>query len=139
MRTWGLPFIVSLVVVALTATPQTTQAAPDPVVVQIRTDRLEPRVVQATTAQRVVFVNRTGRIVHVQFQGKEGARHHVYQVPGEIWAVVHYAGPHLYVVHFETDPKRELRGVVEVGHAPESESGLPTCRSVTVRGDCLDP
>ena len=131
--------VLSLSLVALVADPRATVAAPDTVIVEIKADRLEPRVARATTAQRVFFLNRTGRIVHVEFQGKDGAKHHVYQVPGEIWAVFHYAGPHLYVVHFESGPARELRGVVEVGHAPGSESGLPTCRSVSVRGDCLDP
>ena len=139
MRTSRVRSALWLFTAALALVPTRPQAAPDTVAVEIKADRLEPRVVQATTAQRVVFVNRTGRIVHVEFQGKNGAKHHVYQVPGDIWAVFHQAGPHLYVVHFESGPKRELRGVVEVGHAPGSDARWPDCRSVTVRGECLDP
>jgi plastocyanin len=107
--------------------------------VVIGTDRLEPRVLQASTADRVTFVNRSGRVVHVEF-GPDRGRHHVFQVPGEIWAVFHQPGPHVYAVHFETGPRRELRGVVEVGHVPERPSeSPPTCTGVTVMGVCLEP
>lgn len=131
--------VLWLLAAALALVPSRPEAAPDTVVVEIKAGGLVPRVAQATTAQRVLFVNRTGRIVHVQFQGKDGAQHHVYQVRGDIWAVFHAPGPHLYVVHFESGPHRALRGLVEVGHVPGAEVEWPTCGSVTVRGDCLDP
>jgi hypothetical protein len=111
----------------------------EPAQVVIGPDRLEPRVLQARTADRVTFVNRSGRVVHVEF-GPDRGRHDVFQVPGEIWAVFHQPGPHVYVVHFETSPRRELRGVVEIVHAPDGPSERwPTCTSITVEGTCLEP
>jgi len=114
-------------------------AGGEPARVVIGPDRLEPRVLRATTEDRVTFVNRSGRVVQVEF-GPDRGRHHVFQVPGEIWAVFHQPGPHVYAVHFETGPRRELRGVVEVGHAPGlAADGLPTCSGITVEGVCLEP
>ena len=108
--------------------------------VVIGPDGLEPRVLHATTADRVTFVNRSGRVVHMEF-GEDRGKHHVFQVPGEIWAVFHQAGPHLYVVHFETGERRELRGVVEVEHVPDRGpvEKLPTCNGITVQGVRLEP
>jgi hypothetical protein len=104
----------------------------------ITTTALEPRVLQSTSAQRVIFVNRSGRPVHVEFKGS-AAGHNVFQVADRIWAQFHTAGPHLYVVHFPDGGIRELRGVVEVGHVSERGGELPTCRGITVEGACLVP
>lgn len=128
--------VAALLVMALAATATHGDATE----VVIRADRLEPRVLQATTADRVIFVNRSGRPVHVEF-GPDGDRHHVFQVPARIWAVFHQTGVHRYVVHFLTGEPRELHGVVDVGHVPEREPAAdpPTCRSITVEGVCLEP
>jgi hypothetical protein len=111
--------------------------APGPVVV-IEATGLKPQVLQATTADRVIFLNRSGRLVHVEFLGSQ-SQHRVFQVPGQIWAVFHTAGPHRYVVHIESGKRTELRGVVEVGHAPERVPDLPLCSGFTVEGVCLEP
>jgi len=104
----------------------------------IKADGLEPRVLQVSTVDRVVFVNRSGRLVHLDFLGRRD-QHHVYQVPGSIWAVFHQPGPHLYVVHFESgEGRRELRGVVEVGHTGR-DPDLPECGRLTVEGICVEP
>lgn len=131
MKTIAALFVVMLVSAAVPG---------EAVQVVIGPERLEPRVLHVTTADRVTFVNRSGRVVHVEF-GPDRGKHHVFQVPGEIWAVFHQAGPHVYVVHFETGQRRELRGIVEVGHVPDRAPGEdpPTCPSVTVQGVCLEP
>ncbi len=100
--------------------------------------RLDPPVLRTVTEQRVTFVNRSGRIVHVDFLGDAG-QHHVYQVPGSIWAIFHRPGRHPYVVHFKTDGGRELRGVVEVESGTIPGPLPPTCTGFTVMGECLDP
>jgi hypothetical protein len=131
---WRVPGAAGLLLIAsLTAGAGATGA---PTVV-IRADHLEPRVLQATTADRVTFVNATSRVVHVEFQD-DAARHRVFQVPGRIWARFHRPGRHPYVVHFETGGGAPLEGVVEVGQAP-GEAGPPTCSSLTVEGICLAP
>jgi len=118
------------------ALPMAALAGQDEVI--ITTTQLEPRVLQTTTAQRVIFVNRSGRPVHVEFKGS-AAGHNVFQVADRIWAQFHTAGPHLYVVHFSDGRTRELRGVVEVRHVPERGGELPTCRGISVEGICLVP
>ena len=107
--------------------------------VVIKPDGVHPRVLQATTADEVLFVNETGRLIHVEFLGNQ-SRHHVAQVPGRISAVFHQEGPHRYVVHIESGgDRREFRGVVDVGHVPERRAAPPTCGWLTVEGICVAP
>jgi hypothetical protein len=137
MRRAMIPGLVLVLAVA----PITTQAqepSPQGPVVVIEATGLKPRVLQATTADRVVFLNRSGRLVHVEFLGSR-SQHRVFQVPGQIWAVFHTAGPHPYVVHLESGKRTELHGVVEVGHVPERAPNLPVCPGITVEGVCLEP
>jgi hypothetical protein len=135
--------LTTCLVLVLAVAPIMTQAqepsprAQGPVVV-IEATGLKPRVLQATTADRVIFVNRSGRLVHVEFLGSR-SQHRVFQVPGQIWAVFHTAGPHPYVVHIESGKRTELHGVVEVGHVPERVPNLPVCPGITVEGVCLEP
>ncbi len=105
--------------------------------VVITASELQPRVFQATTAEPVTFVNRSGRPVHVEFQGRRD-QHHVFRVADRIWARFHSAGPHLYVVHFQ-GAGEALRGVVEVGHAPAAEGEAAICSGLAVMGNCLEP
>lgn len=129
--------LIATLLMALLASPAAQGGEAAQVI--IGPEGLEPRVLQATTADRVTFVNRSGRVVHVEF-GPDRGRHDVFQVPGQIWAIFHQPGPHVYAVHFETGPRKELRGVVEVGHVPERPSKpWPTCTGVTVDGVCLEP
>ena len=61
---------------------------------------IEPPVLRVPTGERVDFVNRTGRNVHVEF-GADPRQHEVVQIPltGPIWAVFHRPGTHPYAVH----------------------------------------
>lgn len=68
---------------------------------------LTPSVLTVAADEPVVFVNRSGRTVHVEFVGRKG--HHVFQVPGSIRAIFHQTGRHPYVVHFGRDLREERR------------------------------
>jgi len=104
--------------------------------VVIGAGRLVPPVLEVAIDQRVTFVNDAARVVHVDFVGHAG-EHHVFQVPGRIWAVFHRTGRHPYVVHFESGRGEALRGAVDVVQGAEP-GDPPTCNSVTVMGVCLE-
>jgi plastocyanin len=100
---------------------------------------LQPAELTVDSGETVMFVNRSGRLVHLEFAARpEG--HHVFQVPGLIRATFHRPGRHPYVVHFESGgPPAELRGVVSVQESREPYREPPVCRSVTVEEICLEP
>ena len=107
--------------------------------VVIENDRLEPRTLETLTGERVNFVNRTGRPVHLQFSG-ELRRHEVVQVTvtGPLWAVFHRPGTHPYVVHIYGRETRALEGVVSVTTDETHQWQSGTC-DVVVEGNCLAP
>lgn len=86
----------------------------------IRAAALEPHALLTVAGQRVNFVKRVDRPVHVEF-GEDPGRHHVFQVPGggPIWAIFHRPGTHPYVVHIYDGTTTVLHGVVEVLESPE--------------------
>jgi plastocyanin len=103
----------------------------------IEAKALQPSLLKTTVGERVTFVNRSGRTVHVEFVGNAG-RHRVFQVPTEIWAVFHRPGFHAYEVHF-SDPKgATLRGTVEAVEDPSGRADPHTCGSLTVMGECIE-
>lgn len=104
----------------------------------IEADRVRPETTRTTTRGRVIFANRSGRAVHVEFLDDAG-RHHVAQVPGSIWATFHQPGQHPYVVHFYGGRPLELRGTVEVTVDPEVGGYAPTCGWLTVEEVCVAP
>jgi hypothetical protein len=104
----------------------------------ITTDALTPAVLTVAADEPVVFLNRSSRIVHVDFLGRTG-EHQVLQVPGSIRAIFHRPGRHPYVVHFEEPRRGELRGVVEVEEARDPRVELPVCRGISVEGNCVEP
>ncbi len=106
--------------------------------VVIEASALTPSVLTVAADEAVVFVNRSGRMVHVDFLGRTG-EHHVFQVPGSIRAIFHRPGRHPYVVHFEPDRRGGLRGVVDVEQPREPRGDIPVCGSITVEGNCLEP
>ena len=106
--------------------------------VVIEATALQPPVLATTTGQRVAFVNRSGRIMHIQFAGDE-AGHRVFQVPGEIRAVFHAVGRHDYVVHFSARREAGLRGAVEVARDLTGDHVVPECGGLTINtGVCLE-
>ncbi len=103
----------------------------------IEANWLDPPVLRATVGERVTFVNRSGRTAHVEFIGDSG-RHHVEQVPDQIWAVFHRPGRHAYVVHFPDGSAPDLHGAVEVVTDPREQRDPQGCVGVTVMGVCLE-
>lgn len=101
--------------------------------------RLVPRVLQSMAGQRVTFVNRSRRMVHVEF-ARDGGEHHLVQVPagGPIWAIFHRPGPHAYVVHVYGRETVTLPGLVEVAEDPHHKYESPEC-DVNVMGVCIEP
>jgi hypothetical protein len=99
---------------------------------------LTPAVLTVETDEPVSIVNRSGRVVHIDLLGR-GDEHHVFQVPGRIQAVFHRPGRHPYVVHFETAPRGELRGAVDVRERATPRDDAPVCRGISVDEICLEP
>jgi len=117
-----------------------TPARPEPAAqIVIENDRLEPRMFEALTGERVDFVNRTGHPVHLQFVG-DIRQHEVIQIPatGPAWAVFHRPGTHPYVVHIYERQTRALEGVVSVTTDATHQWQSTTC-DVVVEGNCLEP
>jgi len=131
-------WLVALAVVAAGVAPMAARGDPASQVV-IENDRLEPRTLETLTGERVHFVNRTGRPVHLQFSG-ELRWHDVVQVPltGPLWAVFHRPGTHPYVVHIYGRETRALEGVVSVTTDETHQWQSGTC-DVVVEDNCLAP
>ena len=118
---------------ALLATPMPAAAAE----IVIDAGALRPTLLTVESDESVTFTNRSGRVVHLEFLGRAD-EHHVFQVPGQIRATFHRAGRHAYVVHFETPPRAELHGVVEVREPASPPSQPPVCNGVSVEEICLE-
>ncbi len=104
----------------------------------IEAGALYPQVLLTAPERKVVFVNRSGRPVHLQFMMKNGGQHHVVQVPESIWAVFHRPGRHEYEVHFGDRAMHDLHGAVEVVGDPYGGPDPLTCSGITVQGACLE-
>ena len=105
--------------------------------VLIGAETLDPPLLQVLSDQRVVFVNHSGRTVHIDFVG-DAKQHHIFRVSDEIGATFHRPGRHPYTVHFDDPGGGLLRGVIDVTRAGVSGSP-PTCPTLTVMGACLQP
>jgi plastocyanin len=127
--------VLALVMGALTVA-QVSPAAGEPEIFIERT-KLIPPTLTATVGERVTFVNRSGRTVHVEFLGDAG-RHRVFQIPTEIWAIFHRPGSHPYEVHFPGPKAVTLRGTVEAVEDPSGRPDPHTCDSFTVMGECIE-
>jgi hypothetical protein len=101
---------------------------------------LHPAVLMTEPEHRVLFTNRSRQMVHIQFTMKNpnGEKHHVVQVPEQIWAVFHTMGLHPFVVHFLDRAVPDLRGAVEVVGDPYGRPDPLVCDGVTVMGACLE-
>ncbi len=107
-------------------------------ILTIDTEGLEPQVLLTRADGRVTFVNRSGKMVHVDFIIRETELHHTVQVPDRIWAVFHRSGRHPYVVHFQDPTAPDLRGVIEVVSDPYGGPDPRVCSGVTVMGACIE-
>ena len=107
--------------------------------VVIHPESIEPAVLRTTTGTRIEFENRTGRAVHLEFEG-DPRLHEVVQAPatGPFWVTFNHPGQHRYVVHVYEPKERTLRGVVEVSQGTD-QGGAPGACSVAVLGTCVQP
>jgi hypothetical protein len=130
--------IVLVLLGGATAEPHSRVVEPQSQVI-IESDRLQPKTLDTLTGERVQFINRSGRAVHLQFSGVS-RRHDVFQVPvtGPLWAVFHRPGTHPYTVHIYGRETKALDGVVSVttDETHRWESG--TC-DIVVEDNCLAP
>ncbi len=129
-----------LLLALLATAPLLGAGRADATQIVITTSAVEPAVLRVPTGERVDFVNRAQRNVHVEF-GVDPRQHQVVQVPltGPIWAVFHRPGTHPYVVHVWSDRlPTTLAGVVEVVDDPEHPWKSLTC-GVVVEGKCIEP
>ena len=104
----------------------------------IEANTLHPEVLMTEPEHRVLFINRSGRAVHVQFSMKNGEPHHLVQVPEQIWAISHQFGRHLFVVHFGDPAMVNLHGAVEVVGDPYGRPDPLVCSGIPVQGACLE-
>jgi len=101
---------------------------------------IEPAVLRVATGERVDFVNRAQRNVHVEF-GADPRQHEVVQFPstGPIWAIFHRPGTHPYAVHiYGGGGLTTLQGLVEVVIDPQHPWESKTCGAI-VMGTCIEP
>ena len=108
--------------------------------VVIETSALVPAELTLDSGDTVMFVNRSGHRVHIEFAPRpEG--HHVFQIPGVIRATFHRAGRHPYVVHFEPGaPHTELRGIVDVHESRTPPRESFECRGLRIVEEiCIEP
>ena len=101
---------------------------------------LHPAVLRTEPEHRVLFTNRSGHSVHIQFTMKNpnGEKHHIVQVPEQIWAIFHTMGHHPFVVHFLDPAAPDLSGAVEIVGDPYGRPDPLVCSGITVMGACLE-
>lgn len=104
----------------------------------IRSSGLTPEVFLVEPEQRVLFLNRSGRQIHIEFMMLNDGQHHFIQVQERIWAVFHRTGRHPYVVHFGGAGIPDLQGAVDVVDDPYGRPDPTVCSGITVMGGCLE-
>lgn len=104
----------------------------------IEANALHPEVLMTEPEHRVLFTNRSGRAVHIQFSMKNGEKHHLIQVPEQIWAIFHQMGRHPFVVHFGDPSMANPYGAVEVVGDPYGGPDPLVCSGISVQGACLE-
>ncbi len=129
----GLVFALSALAPPLAAAPPLWAES----LITIMPNWVDPPTLRATLDERVTFVNRSGRMVYVQFIGDSG-KHHVFQIPNQIWAEFHRPGRHPYIVQFPDGRGPDIHGVIEVPGDHFRRPDLQACAGVTVMGGCLE-
>lgn len=106
----------------------------------IEATMLQPEAPVTQPEHRVLFTNRSGHSVHIQFNMKNpnGEQHHVIHVPDQIWAIFHRVGRHPFVVHFLDRAVPDLSGAVEVVSDPYGRPDPLVCSGITVMGACFE-
>jgi len=140
-RFWSRTILVSAVLAATMLGARQIPAAEDIIgEIIIESAALQPQVLMTAPEHKVVFINRSGQMVHIQFlmRNAENEQHHIFQVPEQIWAIFHQAGLHRYVVHFPDPTMPNLDGAVEVVGDPYGRPDPRICGGVTVQGACIE-
>ena len=109
-----------------------------PADVIIEPTALRPQVLMTEPERRVTFVNRSGRMVHLDFIIRDPELHHVFQVLDRIWAIFHRPGRHPYEVHFSDRALPDLHGAIEVVGDPYGGPDPRVCGEITVQGACIE-
>ena len=132
-----VPAVLLVGLAAIMSQPLPARSAEGEVI--IRATALEPHLLRAVAGQRVSFVKRVNRPVHVEF-GVDPSAHQVFQMPatGPIWAIFHRPGTHPYVVHIYDGKTIVLHGLVEVVEDPERPWGVGRCGAVVMEV-CIEP
>jgi hypothetical protein len=127
MKTFSLVWLVLFVAAGASAAE-----------VVITSESVAPSVLRTTTGERVNFVNRTGRSVHVEFVG-DPREHRLMQVPvaGVAWVVALRPGRHPYAVHFYDAARTELHGSLDA--TGDTVTTNPEACAVAIMGACLEP
>jgi len=140
MRLIGL--LMGTVATALLVVPAIPGAAEEIIAgeILIEANALHPEELMTEPEHRVLFTNRSGHSVHIQFTMKNpnGEQHHIVQVPEQIWAIFHKMGRHPFVVHFLDRTMPDLYGAVEVVGDPYGRPDPLVCNGITVMGACLE-
>jgi plastocyanin len=137
LERWGVVVLAAGTLALHWLLAPSAAAAEDRIVIEAKA--LRPAIVETTVGDRVTFVNRSGRVVHVEFIGTS-SEHRVFQNPREIWAEFHLTGRHEYMVHLSGGGRAtELRGTVVVHEDPSARTAPRECNGfVTVMGVCLE-
>ena len=140
-RFWSRVILASVVLAATLLEARDLSAAEEDVgEIIIQDAALQPQVLMTEPEHKVLFVNRSSQMVHIQFlmRNAENEQHHIFQVPDQIWAIFHRAGLHRYVVHFRDPKMPNLEGAVEVVGDPYGRPDPRVCGEVTVQGACIE-
>ena len=128
--------VVGFALIALCFTPA---AQADPVSeVVILPAAVEPERLRTVLGATVMFRNRSGRPIEVQFVGYQ-AWHHVSETPKGVAVVFHQTGRHPFVVRFPGSDRAHVHGVVEIDAASGSRRSTPVCSTIRVEEVCLEP
>ena len=137
-RTLAAVVFVALIELAAVGTSPAWSADAE---VIIRATALDPHVLSVPAGQRVSFVKRVDRPVHVEF-GADPKQHQIFQIPGTapISAIFHRPGTHSYVVHIYDGKTTVLHGLVEVTENPNHPWELGQCGAVVEESEaCIEP
>lgn len=99
----------ALLVALLAALPAPARGA---VIVVVDEAELLPQQVTTSAGQPVVFVNRSGMSLHLEFIGAP-EEYRILPVNGSVSGIALRQGRHPFVVRFAENPRRHLHGVVD--------------------------
>jgi len=126
----------ALLVVLLAALPVPARGA---AIVVVNEAGLWPRQITTSAGHPVVFVNRSGRSLHLEFISAP-EKHRVLHVNGAVSAIALRPGRHPFVVRFAENPRRHLHGVVDAQNSatPDDTDDLDICNGSPPARTCIE-